>query len=129
MEILFRSFFSGIPYQWYTKNRIADYEGYYASVFYSWFAASGLDVRVEESASRKRLDSRGRLDMAVLFNGEVYLFEFKTVGKAPKGAAAPQIKERGYADKYRHLGRPIHLVGVEFSRKERNLAAFSVERA
>ena len=129
LEILFRSFFAGIPYQWYTKNRIADYEGYYASVFYSWFAASGLDVRVEESASRKRLDNRGRLDMAVLFNGEVYLFEFKTVGKAPKGAAAPQIRERGYADKYRHLGRPIHLVGVEFSRKERNLAAFSVERA
>ena len=123
LDALFRSFFAGIPYQWYTKNDIARYEGYYASVFYSWFASAGLDVRVEESTSH------GRLDMAVLFNGQVYLFEFKTVGKAPEGAALAQIREKGYADKYRHLGQPIHLVGVEFSRKERNVAAFAVERA
>ena len=97
--------------------------GYYASVFYSWFASAGLDVRVEESTSQ------GRLDMAVLFNEQVYLFEFKTVEMAPEGAALAQIKEKGYADKYRHLGQPIYLVGVEFSRKERNVAAFAVERA
>ena len=123
LEALFRSFFAGIPYQWHVKNDIARYEGYYASVFYSWFAASGLDVRVEESTNH------GRLDMAVLFNEQVWLFEFKTVEKAPEGAALAQIKEKGYADKYRHLGQPIHLVGVEFSRKERNVAAFAVERA
>ena len=33
------------------------------------------------------------------------------------------------ADKYRALGRPIYLIGVEFSRDDRNLAAFDVERA
>ena len=98
-------------------------------MFYSWFASAGLDVRVEESASRKRLNSRGRLDMAVLFNEQVWLFEFKTVEKAPEGAALAQIGEKGYADKYRHPGQPIHLVGVKFSRKERNVAAFAVERA
>ena len=123
LEALFRSFFAGIPHQWYVKNDIARYEGYYASVFYSWFAAAGLDVRVEECTSR------GRLDMAVLFNGQVWLFELKTVGKAPEGRALAQIEEKGYADKYRHLGQPIHLIGVEFSREERNLAAFTVERA
>ena len=123
LDALFRSFFAGIPYQWHTKNDIARYEGYYASVFYSWFAAAGLDVRVEDSTSR------GRLDMAVLFNDQVYLFEFKTVEKEPEGAAMAQIEEKGYADKYRRLGQPIHLVGVEFSRKERNVAAFSVGRA
>ena len=123
LEALFRAFFAGIPHQWHTKNDIARYEGYYASVFYSHFAAAGLDVRVEDSTSR------GRLDMAVLFNDEVYLFEFKTVGKEPEGAAMAQLREKGYADKYRHLGEPIHLIGVEFSREERNLAAFAVERA
>ena len=41
----FRAFFASIP--WHTKNDIADYEGYYVSLFYSWFAASGLDVRAE----------------------------------------------------------------------------------
>ena len=40
-----------------------------------------------------------------------------------------QLREKGYADKYRHLGEPIHLIGAEFSREERNLAAFAVERA
>ena len=128
-EALFRSFFAGIPHQWHVKNDIARYEGYYASVFYSWFAATGLDVRVEDSASRKRLDSRGRLDMAVLFNDQVYLFEFKTVEKEPEGSAMAQLEEKRYADKYRSLGQPIHLIGVEFSREERNVAAFAVGRA
>ena len=123
LEALFRSFFAGIPYEWHMKNDIARYEGYYASVFYSCFAAAGLDVRVEDSTSR------GRLDMAVLHDGHVYLFECKTVEKAPEGKTMAQIKEKGYADKYRHLGWPIHLIGVEFSREDRNVAAFEVERA
>ena len=123
LEALFRSFFAGIPYQWHVKNDVARYEGYYASVFYSWFAASGLDVRVEDSTSQ------GRLDMAVLFNDQVYLFELKTVEKAPEGGALAQLEEKRYADKYRYLGQPIHLVGVEFSREERNVAAFAAERA
>ena len=62
LESLFRSLFAGIPYEWHTKNEIARYEGYYASVFYSCFAALGLDVTVEDSSSH------GRLDMAVRFN-------------------------------------------------------------
>ena len=39
-----------------------------------------------------------------------------------------QLKDRRYADKYRDLGRPIHLIAVEFSRDARNVAAFEVER-
>ena len=123
LEALFRAFFAGIPHQWHTRNEIARYEGYYASVVYSWFAAAGLDVRVEDSAAR------GRLDMAVPFGGQVYLFEFKTVEREPDGRALAQLKERDYAAKYRHLGQPIHLIGVEFSRAERNVAAFAVESA
>ena len=59
----------------------------------------------------------------------VYLFEFKTVGKAPEGAAPARRRARGCADQYRRIDEPVHLVGVEFSRKERNVAAFGVERA
>ena len=70
---LFRAFFASIPHQWYTNNDIAHYEGFYASVFYSYFAGLGLDMTVEDSSSH------GRLDMAVRFNGHVYLFEFKVV--------------------------------------------------
>ncbi len=64
LEELFRAFFASIPCQWHRKNDIADYEGYYASVFYSCFAGLGLDVTVEDSGSR------GRLDMAVVFSSE-----------------------------------------------------------
>ncbi len=122
MAKLFRSFFAGIPYQWHTRNDIADYEGYYASVFYSCFAALGLDVRVEDSSRR------GRVDMAVLFNGAVYLFEFKVVDSAATGAAMAQLKTKGYADKYRGRGEPVHLIGVEFSKDTRNVVAFEAER-
>ena len=123
LETLFQAFFASIPYEWYTNNDIAAYEGYYASVFYSYFAATGFDVTVEDSSSR------GRADMAVRFGGNVYLFEFKVVEQASAGAALAQLKERGYADKYRASGEPIHLIGVEFSKETRNVTAFAVQRA
>ncbi len=123
LETLFHAFFASIPYEWYTNNDIARYEGYYASVFYSYFAGLGLDITVEDSSSH------GRLDMAVLFNSHVYLFEFKVVEMASAGTAMAQLQERRYADKYRALEEPIYLIGVEFSKDERNVAAFDVERA
>ena len=97
-------------------------EGCYASVFYSWFAALGVDVSVEDSSSQ------GGVDMAVRFNRNVYPFEFKVLESSPPGAAMEQLKARGYADKYRHRGEAIWLVAVEFSKEARNLAAFEVER-
>ena len=121
LRVLFRAFFASIPYEWYTNNDIAGYEGYYASVFYSYFAALGLEVAVEDSTSH------GRLDMAVRFGGDVYVFEFKVVELEPEGAAMAQLRERDYAAKYRGGGGRVHLVGVEFSRAERNVVGFEVE--
>ena len=118
---LFHSFFAGIPYEWHTRNDIARYEGYYASVFHAYFVSAGADVTVEDSSSH------GRLDMAVRFAGRVYLFEFKVVEHTPRGTAMAQLKARRYADKYRALGEPIHLVGVELSSETRNVVAFDTE--
>ena len=123
LESLFQAFFSSIPYEWYTNNDIANYEGYYASVFYSYFAGLGLDITVEDSTSH------GRLDMTVRFNGNVYLFEFKVVELAPAGSAMAQLKEKCYADKYRGSSEPLYLIAVEFSKDARNVVAFEVERA
>ena len=123
LRTLFQAFFASIPYEWRTNNDVAGYEGYYASVFYAYFAALRLDVTVEDGSSH------GRVDMAVRCRGHVYLFEFKVVELAPAGAAMAQLKAKRYADKYRDLGEPIHLVAVEFSRKTRNVVAFEVERA
>ncbi|MDR1228262.1 MAG: PD-(D/E)XK nuclease domain-containing protein, partial [Azoarcus sp.] len=85
------------------------------------FAALGLDIVPED------VSNRGKLDMAIKFNEQVYLFEFKLVEENTEGKALSQIKEKGYADKYRSLQQPIHLIGVEFSKKERNLVGFAVE--
>jgi len=123
LEALLRALFAAIPYQRHVNNDIANFEGYYASVFYSHFAATGLDVVVEDSSSR------GRVDMAVRFEANVYLFEFKVVERSGEGSAISQLLERGYADKYAHLGEPIYLIGVEFSRESRNVAGFVVENA
>lgn len=117
---LFIAFFASIPHDWYRNSPIAQYEGYYASVFYSHFAALGLEIRLED------VTNRGRIDMAVLFNCNVYLFEFKVVELLPDGKALQQLRDRGYADKYRARGEPIHLIGVEFSRDSRSVVGFEV---
>ncbi len=123
MRVLLESFYSSIPYNWHVNNNIADFEGYYASLFYACFMASGLDVRTEDASAS------GRLDMAVLFNGHIYLFEFKMQKGEAQGAALAQLKEKGYHQKYRYLQQPIYLIGVEFSAESRNLIGFDVESA
>lgn len=45
----------------------------------------------------------------------------------PTGRALQQHMDRDYADKYRALGQPIHLIGIEFSREQRTLVGFEVE--
>ncbi len=117
VEVLIRALFDSIPYEWHTRNEVARFEGYYASVLYSYLAATGMEVVVEDSSRQ------GRADLVVRCGGRVLLFEVKVV-KESTGAAIQQLRERDYAAKYRDRGEPIHLIGVEFSRETRNLIAF-----
>ena len=109
---------AGIPHQWHGRNPMADYEGFYASVLYGHFSAAGAEVRAEESSSS------GRADLCVRAFGQVYVFECKMRERGGAAAAMAQLKDRGYAAKYKALGEPIHLVGVEFDAKTRNLTGF-----
>jgi hypothetical protein len=120
---IFFSLYASIPYHWYVNNDIDQFEGYYASVFYATFAAQGMEIIPED------VSNAGRLDMAVKFNGQIYLFEFKVVEDEAEGKALAQIKAKQYADKYDSLRQPIHLIGVEFSKKARNVVGFEVEAA
>lgn len=83
-----------------------------------YFAGLGLDVTVEESTNR------GRLDMPVRFGDRVHIFEFKVLEQAGEGAAMAQLVQRNYADKYCAPGVRVHLIGVEFSSESRNVVAF-----
>ena len=89
-------------------------------MFYSHFAALGLDIRLEDTTHH------GRIDMAVLFNQHVYIFEFKVVELTSTGKALAQIQTQGYAEKYQARHEPIYLIGVEFSRKRRSIVGFDV---
>jgi hypothetical protein len=96
-------------------------EGYYASVFYSYFASLGFNIVCED------ITNKGRIDMTVLFNNQVYIFEFKVVEECPEGSALAQIKDRDYAAKYTARNEPIVLIGVEFSKQSRSVVGFEVE--
>ncbi len=120
---LFRGVFAAIPHQWYMNSPVAKYEAHYASVIHSCFLMEGFEPVAEDSGSL------GRADMAIRAGGRVYLFEFKVVERGREGTALAQLREKGYADKYRRLGRSVHLIGVEFSRQERNVVGFDCEAA
>jgi len=123
LEAHFKALFAAIPYNWHTRNEVARFEGYWASVMYSHFAALGVELTAEEASSA------GRVDLALRAYGRVYLFELKVVERAGEGAALAQLIERGYAEKYRASGEPVHLVGVEFSAEQRRLERFETAAA
>ncbi|MBS0506292.1 MAG: ATP-binding protein [Proteobacteria bacterium] len=120
LKDVMHAFFASIPHDWYRNNPIAQYEGYWASVFYSHFAALGLDTVLEDATNH------GRIDMAVRWLGQTWLFEFKVVELTPEGRALQQLLDKGYADKYRANG-PVHLIGVEFSKDARNIVGFETQ--
>ncbi len=124
----FRSYLSGIPYQWHASGDLARYEAWYASLLHMCFRAIGVDVRTEDASSH------GRADMVVLTGGQVFVLEFKMAdgdsdAAAALSAAITQMRELGYAEKYRGRGEPVHLIGVVCGREARNLLEVRVESA
>ena len=65
--------------------------------------------------------SNGRIDLAMIFSGLVYIFEFKYTNENISCAetALQQIKDKRYADSYKHLQHEIVCVGVSFSKEKR----------
>ena len=123
-----RAWFSGIPYQWHARGDLARYEAWYASLLYMCLRTAGADPAVEESSSR------GRADMVLRLGGRVFVLEFKVVdGEANASvaldAALAQMRERGYGERYRADGTPVHLVGVVCGREARNLLEVRAEPA
>ena len=121
LEEHLRALLAGVPYQWHARNPMRRCEGWYASMLYSGLVGAGMEVRAEESGSR------GRADLCVRGAGRAYVFELKMREGAGAEGALEQIKARGYADRYRGRGEPIHLVGVEFSAETRNVTRFETE--
>ena len=116
------SFFASIPHDWYRNNDIALYEGFYASIVYALFNGAGLNLRVEDSTSV------GRIDLSILSEDTVYIIEFKVVEDKEEHKALKQIKDKRYYEKYMGKYQEIYLIGIEFSKKDKNIVGFEWER-
>ena len=119
VETELRSLFAGISGDWHRKNDIARFEGYYASVIFACLMPLGMELRVEDASAG------GRLDLSLRCGDHIYLFEFKIAERSGEGAALTQLRQRGYAEKYRASAESIHLIGIEFSEESRNIRAFT----
>jgi hypothetical protein len=146
LKDIFQALFASIPYNWYTKNPMNEYEGYYASIFYCYLNAFGLDL-IGEDATYK-----GRIDLTVKLDNKIFIIEFKLVDKTQDkdnkkeggkktNTALQQIKNKRYYEKYLstttlttfpptpkgEFKTEIYLIGVEFNPQERNIENFDWE--
>ena len=119
LEQVLKSLFASIAYNNFSKNDIQNYEGFYASVVYAYFAGAGFDKIKAEDAT-----NHGRIDLSVFIDDKVYIFEFKV----NQSGALEQIKNKNYHEKYKAKYNEIYIVGVEFNAQERNLVEYVWER-
>jgi hypothetical protein len=85
----------------------------YQNILFSIFRLLGADVHNEVHINK------GRIDCVIVNHDHIYIFEFKMDLSADTGLA--QIKEMGYANPYLNSGKPITMIGINFSRKKRNI--------
>jgi len=90
-------------------------EQYYQSVLYTVFILLGLHAQSEVVCAT------GRIDMVVTTRKHVYLFEFKVSTAGTAQDAIDQILSQGYLKKFARTKRPVHLVGISFDEKRRNV--------
>ena len=107
-------FFAGIPYELSDNT-----ERHYQAIFYVVFTLLGQFVETEVRSAR------GRADAVVKTKDTIYVFEFKLNGTAEE--ALKQIDEKGYLIPFSLDGKRLVKVGVNFSKKTRNIERYLVE--
>ena len=121
IESELKRLFASIAADNYRKNSIARFEGYYASVVYSFFAGMGCNVIAED------VSNHGRIDLTIQKADRTYVIEFKVVKRKSKAnSALQQIIQQGYAAKY---SGNVYQIGIEFSETKRNIVNFTWQRA
>ncbi len=106
--------FASIPYALETKRD----EAYFHTVFYLMVCASGVNARSEV------MTCRGRIDLMMEFSDKIYIIEFKCNQSAQAGI--DQIREKGYADRFRGRGKKIILMGINFDTGKRNVSEWKI---
>ena len=121
LESVLKRLFASIAYQNFTNNYIENYEGFYASVIYAYFASLGVELIAED------VTNRGRMDLTMKLDNSVFIFEFKVIdNKNRKNNALNQIKEKKYYEKY--SDNEVFMIGIEFNKESRNIDCFEWEK-
>jgi hypothetical protein len=108
---IFKTIFSSIPYT--LLKDIKDYESFYHNLFYMMVSVAGL------YATSELLTSKWRIDCVITTDKYVYIIEFKC-NQSPD-VAIKQIKEKGYADRFKNDKRKIYLIGINFDTEKKEI--------
>ena len=100
---------AGLPYSLASKENVQMRERDYQIAFYIIFSLMGQFVQTEV------VSSKGRADCVVHTDDTIYIFEFKLMGSGTPKEAIQQIKEKGYAEPYKTIGKKIVLIGAVFA--------------
>jgi len=111
--------FASIPYNNYVKNELSHYEGYYATVIFTYLVSLGFECITEDATNK------GRIDLTIKLPKRIVIIEFKV---DIKETALKQIKERKYYEKYMDDSREIFIVGICFSSEDKNITEFEFEK-
>ena len=109
-----KSVFAGIPHTLFLTQ-----EAYYHSLVYLLLKLLGFTIHAEP------LTNLGRIDAVVELPEAVYIVEFKM---STAQVALDQIRNKKYDQPYRHLGKPIILLGIAFDEANRNIAEWKMEQ-
>ena len=115
---LVKRLFAAIPWRNFIHSQLPDYEGYYASVLYAFFASLDATIIPED------ISNHGQADLTVILGNHIYVMEFKVIDAETldDNPALAQLQQRRYADKYRgDPAKTVHEVGWIFSRTLRGL--------
>ena len=94
-------------------------ESTFQLILYALFVAVTVDPRAEEPTVL------GRSDIVFFSSDIVYVLELKVDESAEK--ALEQIREKGYAERYRLNHHSIHLLGINFSSRKRQIEDWKEE--
>ena len=65
--------------------------------------------------------SHGQIDLTILLDNKIIVFEFKLIKNGDAKTALEQIKHKNYATKYLSYNKDIYLVGMSFDTESRNV--------
>ena len=100
------------------ENRVQEFS--FQRILYVLLTSSGFFRVTAEDRQ-----AQGRADLVAETPERVFVFELKVDGTPQE--ALDQIKEKGYAEPYRHSGKEVHLIGLSFDGQTRTLTGTAAE--